>query len=170
MTKRFTFAGLLGAAPKAARATAAESEEDKAMEEDEEDTAALPDEDKATEDEEEPAAEGEDKEEETPAARRAFRRGRLAERARIGAILDKATAGNVALAAQLACSTDLSPAQAAAVLATAPVADAGSRLAAAMKGRDPAPLPTAAAPSAADLPPELKAAQARMLAMKKKGA
>jgi hypothetical protein len=168
MTKRFTFAGLLGAAPKATRATAAESDEDKAMEEDEEEETVATDAAAETE-EEEPAAEQTD-EEETPAARRAFRRGRIAERARIGAILDKATTGNVGLAAQLACSTDLTVAQAAAVLAAAPVADAGSRLAAAMKGRDPAPLATAAAPEAADLPPELKAAQARMLAMKKKGA
>lgn len=164
--KRFSFAGLLGASPRATAATAAEDEDVKAMDEDEEAPAA--------EDEDAPAAEGdapaEDGEDETPAARRAFRRGRLAERARIGAILDAADTGNVALAAQLACATDLAPAQARAVLSAAPAAAAAgsARLAAAMRGRDPAPLATGAtADAGSDLPPELKAAQARLLAQKK---
>jgi len=161
---RFSFAGLLGASPRATAATAAEDEDVKAIGEDEEapateDEDVAADEDTAAEDE--PAAD-----DETPAARRAFRRGVAAERARACAILDKATPATVAMAA-MAIAEGVTARQAASVMSAAPAAAGADRLAAAMRGRDPAPLATGTAAAGSDLPPELKAVQARRLAQKK---
>jgi hypothetical protein len=159
---RFNFAHLVGGKPRAQADDDEEAKYDDApVAEDDEDMPA------AEEQDDDPEAKPDD-EEATPAARRAARRAAQAERRRCAQIIASATPATMAQAATLAFTTNLSPTQARAVLAAAPQTSGG--LAAAMRGRDPAPLAPGARAGGAgdDLPDELKAAQARRLARKER--
>jgi hypothetical protein len=107
---RFSFANLTGGA-KSESADKAEDEGDTEAMDDEEDTSA------------ENGEAMDDKDEEA-----SFDAGRAAERKRIGSILSSKSvnADNMAQAIEVACNTDLSPEQAAAILAAAPVASKSS--------------------------------------------
>jgi len=167
-----SFANLVGGASPKAKAPTADivpGEPDPEAMDGEDDGVEIeiaPAEDDAPEDDTE-AMDGED--EASPEARRAFRRGvaqgRKAERSRAAAIFAAAGPDTVALAATLAFSTGVSPAEAKATLAAAPRASGG--LAARMAGRDPAPAGGASTAAESSLPPELAAASARLVALKK---
>lgn len=141
---RFNFANLVGGRSKPKASEDAERDEEALDEtEDEEEQVSSEENSSASDENAETENGGEENEtsaEEKAAYRRGLAAGRKAERARCGEIIASAEPHTVAMAANLAFNTSLTPAEAKAALAAAPEApkaDAG--LAARMKGRDPAP-------------------------------
>lgn len=105
MTKgRFSFANLTGGAKAESEDKAKDENDTEAM--DDEDDEASTDNDEAMDDKDDDEAKG-------------FDAGRAAERQRIGSILSSKSvnSGNMAQAVAIACNTDLTPAQAADILA-----------------------------------------------------
>lgn len=155
MSKGFSFAHLIGGK---ARAEAEDDEDHKATTEGAQDDDATEDQD--AEDE---AAQGDEDED---AGQDTARAAVLAERHRIAGILAAACPATIAQAAQIATQTDLTVSQAKAILGSAPQAAQGG-LGALMAGRTRKPLaPAGDTASGNDLPPELQAAQARLMQQK----
>lgn len=169
--RTFNFANLVGSKPKAAEDTDDDDKKPEAETDEDEAPEAMTDEDEqpeaATEQDEDEAAKDDMEDEEASAFRRGVAKGQAKERERCAAIFAEASPATIQMAANLAFNTNVSPAEAKAILASAPKATTG-RLAAAMAGRNPAPIskPSADAGCDDDLPPELKAAQAAALKQK----